>query len=217
MTFFGMAVLTAVATAVLAVFAIVTAWYARRAFFKQSQEVVAIEQQVKDGQQLAGQQAEVLKIQTGQLDVQNRLLDDQAKANAQQVQLLQLQMANLTQSLEDRKRDAEQRRRAQASRVFVKQDINVRPGNPSLVTARVQNMSDQPVYDAELLWRRGSASHGVPNPEPLDTIMPATDATLTREFPEDTNMNVSGAILRFTDAVGVRWIRRPDGHLGEQP
>ncbi len=30
---------TAVATAILAVFAIVTAWYARKAFLKQSQEV----------------------------------------------------------------------------------------------------------------------------------------------------------------------------------
>jgi hypothetical protein len=37
MTFFGMAVLTAIGTAVLAVFAIVTAWYARKAFRKQAQ------------------------------------------------------------------------------------------------------------------------------------------------------------------------------------
>ena len=47
--------LTAIATAVLAVFAIITAWYARRAFLKQSQEVRAIEQQVSDGpQRLSG-------------------------------------------------------------------------------------------------------------------------------------------------------------------
>jgi hypothetical protein len=38
MTFFGEALLTAVATVVLALFAIVTAWYARKAFLKQSQE-----------------------------------------------------------------------------------------------------------------------------------------------------------------------------------
>ena len=43
MTFFGMALLTAAGTLVLAVFAIVTAWYARQAFLKQSQEVRAIE------------------------------------------------------------------------------------------------------------------------------------------------------------------------------
>ena len=58
--------LTAVATAVLAAFAIVTAWYARRAFLKQSREVAAIERQVSDGQELARQQAELLKIQSGQ-------------------------------------------------------------------------------------------------------------------------------------------------------
>lgn len=40
--------LTAVATAVLAVFAIVTAFYVRQAFRKQSQEVSATERQVKD-------------------------------------------------------------------------------------------------------------------------------------------------------------------------
>lgn len=39
MTFFGMALITATATAVLAMFAIVTAWYAHKAFRKQSQEV----------------------------------------------------------------------------------------------------------------------------------------------------------------------------------
>ena len=44
--------LTAVATAVLAVFAIVTAFYARQAFRKQSQEVSAIERQVTDQQEL---------------------------------------------------------------------------------------------------------------------------------------------------------------------
>jgi hypothetical protein len=217
MTFFGATLLAAVATVVLAVFAIVTAWYARRAFLKQSQEVAAIEQQVKDGQELAGQQAEVLKIQSGQLDLQNRLLDDQSKANARQAEFLQLQMADLAQSLEERRREAEHRYRAQASRVFIKQDINVRLGHSSLVTARVQNTSDQPAYDAELLWRRGSANYGEPNPEPLGTIMPGADATRIREFPQDSNMDVSGGILRFTDAAGVKWIRRPDGYLAEQP
>ena len=53
--------ITAIATAVLAVFAIVTAWYARRAFLKQSQEVSAIERQVKDQEKLTSQQAELLK------------------------------------------------------------------------------------------------------------------------------------------------------------
>jgi hypothetical protein len=39
MTFFGMALLTAVKTVVLAAFAVFTAWYARKAFREQSREV----------------------------------------------------------------------------------------------------------------------------------------------------------------------------------
>ena len=69
--------LTAIATAVLAVFAIVTAWYARWAFLKQSQEVRAIERQVQDAQELTRQQAELLRIQSGQLDLQRQQFDDQ--------------------------------------------------------------------------------------------------------------------------------------------
>jgi hypothetical protein len=78
------------------------------------------------------------------------------------------------------------------------------------------NASDQPIYEAELYWRRGSSGHGEPNPEPLGTIMPGKDADCERDFPLDTNMDVSGAILRFRDAAGLKWIRRPDGGLVEQ-
>jgi hypothetical protein len=48
MTFFGMALITAIATVVLAVFAVFTAVYARKAFREQSREVAAIEQQLED-------------------------------------------------------------------------------------------------------------------------------------------------------------------------
>ena len=49
MTFFGATLLSAIATVVLAVFAIVTAGYARRAFIKQSQEVgILLEESERD-------------------------------------------------------------------------------------------------------------------------------------------------------------------------
>ena len=80
----------------------------------------------------------------------------------------------------------------------------------------MRNTSDQPIYDAEFYWRRGSASHGEPNPEHLGTIMPKVQAARDREFPDDSNMTVCGAILGFQDAAGVKWIRRPDGGLVEQ-
>jgi hypothetical protein len=231
--------LTAVATAVLAVFAIFTAWYARRAFLKQSQEVRAIESQVKDQQEVTRQQAELLKIQSGQLELQHQQFEDQIRANAMQAEVLELQASELRGSLDERKREAAQFRSAQAARIFVSQaNFAYLPDDPSEVseivddidltdvtnpeegweTAKltVVNSSDQPIYDAQLRWHRGSASHGWPNPEPLGTIMPGSEIERSRHFPLDTNMAVSGAILMFRDATGVRWIRRPDGGLVEQ-
>jgi ABC-type protease/lipase transport system fused ATPase/permease subunit len=65
--------LTAVATAVLAAFAIVTAWYAPKAFVKQSKEV--------------SDQASTLEIQSGQLAGQRNV-------NAEQIRVLALRAPN---------------------------------------------------------------------------------------------------------------------------
>ena len=54
------------------------------------------------------------------------------------------------------------------------------------------------------------------NPEPLGILLPGEQEEKSRDFPSDTNMAISGAILRFRDAAGVRWIRRTDGGLIEQ-
>ena len=94
--------LTAVATAALAVFAVFTAWYARRAFREQSREVCVLKSQLKDQQQLTGKQTPVLELQGEELQA----------------------------SLVERKREAAERRRAQATRVFIWQEY--REGNPAL-------------------------------------------------------------------------------------
>ena len=73
--------LSAAATAVLAIFAIVTAWCARRAFLKQSKDV--------------SDQSEMLDLQRRQLEAQR---DDSAK----QAGVLELQAADLRKSIEDR-------------------------------------------------------------------------------------------------------------------
>jgi len=104
--------IAAIATAVLAVFAIITAWYARRAFLKQSQEV-------RD-------QAEMLRIQAEQFA-------EQRKINERQTEVLALQAADLRESLEERKRDALERRRAQASQVFIFIETVSSPQGPGKV------------------------------------------------------------------------------------
>lgn len=223
MTFFGADLLAAIATAVLAVFAVVTAGYARKAFREQSREVAAIEQQVKDGRKLTSQQAELLKVQADQLEVLRAQLEDQRKASAAQAEVLELQAAELRESLDERKRGADRRRRGQASRVFIEEERHPYSANRERVMAgvarvqvRVTNNSLDPIYRAELGWHLGSAPHGEPNPEPLGTIMPGAEVVKSRQFPRDASLDVCGAALMFSDAASVRWQRRPDGGLDER-
>jgi hypothetical protein len=137
------------------VLAIVTAVFAFLAFRKQSREV--------------SDQAKMLEVQSDQLG-------EDRTVNAEQIRVLKLQAEELRESLDERKHEAEDRRRAQASRVFIWEERGMnRPANvPPFpgVTAHVANSSDQPVYDAELAWRRSADLYGSPNPQPLPTIMP---------------------------------------------
>jgi cbb3-type cytochrome oxidase subunit 3 len=208
--------ISAIATAALALFAVITAVFAFLAYRKQDKEVT--------------DQAAMLKVQSEQLE-------EQRKINAEQTQVLALQASELAESLSERKREAEQRRRAQATQIFISQqhkpwssflivtgsDNEGNPqwemgGEPDHTRAEVAvvNTSDQPIYNTQLRWYRGSAGHGDPNPETLGTVMPGSKAGHTREFPLDTNMDDSGANLRFRDAAGIMWIRRLDGGLEEQ-
>lgn len=213
-----------------------TAWYAVRAFSEQHREVAAIEQQVKDGQDLTRQQARLFELQGEQLETQRQQLDgqraaieDQIQANARQAEVLELQAAELRESLEERKREGELRHRDQATRVFISETHHVPNDRPPVrapgtnapirhaaVRAYVKNTSEQPVYGAELRWHRGSEGHGEPNPQPLGTLMPGEERWEIREFPDGTNLAVSGAVLTFRDAAGLAWMRRPDGGLTEQ-
>jgi len=205
--------LTAVATAVLAAFAVFTAWYARKAFREQSREVAAIEQQVKDEQEVTRQQAELLKVQTGQLEVLRSQLDDQRKASLAQAEVLGLQAAELRESLKERKRESERQRREQASFAFLTQAVNPDVSGEPWVSVTVVNATNRPVYDAELVWRRGSSRHG--EPEPLGTLLPDDGGQYQRFFPHGSRLGAIGAVLFFRDAAQVKWVRRPDGYLAE--
>ncbi len=88
----------------------ITAWCARRAFGKQSEELTAFKTEVQHGQTLIGQQSELIKIQSGQLE-------EQCKLTTEQIGVLELQRKDLEESLDQRKRDAEERGSAQAAMV----------------------------------------------------------------------------------------------------
>jgi hypothetical protein len=152
-TFFGMALLTAIGTLVLAVFAVVTAWYARKAFQKQAQEVAIL--------------------------------------------------------LEQNKRDIDERRRAQASRVFLVEPPE--DAAPS-VQPSVHNASDLPVYYA-MIWASFGLGDSRPEHQNLGTIMPGGTASPAQPF--SAYELIGGTVLTFNDTAGAYWARWPDGVLAE--
>ena len=134
MTFFGMALLSAAGTIAAAVFAIVTAGDARRAFLKQSKKV--------------SDQAEMLELQ-------RRQLAEQEKTTAKQVEVLELQAVDLRESLNERKQEAEDRRRAQAAQVaawFAWAPVTDGMFDGAGWGATVRNASGLPIYDISVFF-----------------------------------------------------------------
>lgn len=184
-------------TWVLAVGAVATTWYAVRAYRLQSQEIAE------------------LRIDRS----------DQRALNRQQVELLQLQAADLRESLESRRAAVGQdtghvaapapARDAQARRVFAWQehlpaDPRIRRlGNPKPVVAvHVQNSSDDLIRDVEVRWHRGSAPTA--EPDRISQLIPGTEDTVIREVPLDTISEMFGAAVAFRDVHNLTWLRRAD-------
>ena len=190
--------LSAFATLALAVLALVAAVLAYLAWRKQSQEV--------------GDQAELLRVQSEQLE-------EQRKTNAKQAEVLDLQAAELRKSLEERVREARRRVRAQAQLVFLTEgrykgrDAGPLDSEPPSITATVVNTSNQPIYKAEVYWFLGEASYSKPDPDHLGVILPGQSASSTRKFPPGTDLGACRAEVVFCDADTITFVRRADGYL----
>jgi hypothetical protein len=121
-------------TWVLAAGAIVTVYYARKAFREQSRELGVLQRQAK-------QQAD--------------MFDDQQKVNEEQVRVLKLQAKELQASLDQRKGDAESQRREQANKVaawFATKE-SARGGGPlRLWGALIRNDSDLPILNVRVFF-----------------------------------------------------------------
>jgi hypothetical protein len=116
-------------------------------------------------------------------------------------------LSQLRSQQEVLKQDAEDRRRAQAARVFVGA-----PRDPvRLVGAYAKNASDFPIYEAQL-WYLGSG--GLSEPDDLGTILPGEAPSGPERYGFDETL--VRTILTFRDANSVRWIRIPGGVLEEQ-
>lgn len=160
---------------------------------------------------------------------QSDQLDDERKINAEQARVLGLQVQELCESLDERKRDEAERRRAQASRIIVSdQRYDHDPAvsqaqrasgviSHEVVTAHVENTSEHPIYDLTITWHKGNAPWG--DPEHRPALMPGKREDFARslppELPGSVNRSLFGAVVYFRDAGGVHWRARPGGQLDE--
>lgn len=106
------------------------------------------------------------------------------------------------------RQDAEDRRRAQAARVFIGAPRD--PGRR--VYAYVKNASDFPVYEAEFWYLSPSGLSD--RHDYLGTTLPGEDPFGKQGFGSEEAR--SKTILTFRDANNVCWIRMPGGVLEEQ-
>jgi hypothetical protein len=216
--------LTAMATAILAAFTIITAVVAAFAFKKQSNAV-------SDGREMIGQQKDMLEVQAKRLDVyrqqvdeQRQINDEQRKLNVARVETLELQAREIRASLDQRERDAEEQRRSQAARVTA---WFARPSPEGPWGAVIRNASDLPILDVRTFfnyiaekWPGGDwdpVMRGGPV-EKIRVLPPAQDRFVeipeqVRDMLDQVSDSVYSVSIEFTDAAGNHWEREPRGAL----
>jgi hypothetical protein len=121
---------------------------------------------------------------------------------------LRKQSRELAIVVKENNRQAIERRRAQAAKVF----IGVYPDPPRLVAPQAENASDFPIFDAQF-WYSGPGNSLRP-PDDLGQIMPKLGKPGTPRFSPDEAL--ARTILTFRDTDSVRWIRMPDGTFDQQ-
>ena len=161
----------------------------------------------------------------------SRQLAAQQELTARLAEVLQLHAKELGHSHDER-------RRAQACRVFIELDRAMAASvaatvdgesasselSPWRVTATVRNASEQPVYDMYVIWQLGTVRMG--KPDPVSRLLPGEQVTFERAQhagdvgPSSNDVTPSGAaavsaFLTFRDTAGVRWTVREDGTLSD--
>lgn len=110
--------------------------------------------------------------------------------------------------------DMEDRRTAQASRVFI--GVPSERERRDSVRPFVKNASDFPIFEAELWYINpdGLSLMDQDDDNYLGTMLPADERPGPCDFPSDEGLRRT--VLTFRDANSVYWIRVPGGVLDEQ-
>ena len=133
------------------------------------------------------------------------------------IEAFRAQAAELAILAAQRDRDNDERRRAQAAKVFTgaPQSPRQTKGGETIVgtVSYVRNTSDLPIYDAQL-WESDRPDR---DPDDLGVIMPGKRISARGGVIYNSRETaLSSVILTFQDTAGFRWIRMPDGNLIEQ-
>jgi hypothetical protein len=168
-----------------------TAWYAKRAFDKQTEEVSAIKAQLKEQQQL----------------------------NEMQTPVLDLQAKDLGASLKQREREDWERRIGQVSLIFAWEERAtsqaVGTGGVDTVTTHVRNTSEQPIYDLRFSWRDLGRAEGGDQTVRVQPLMPGDIDTDFAPVPSGIEPAMFGAAVVFRDRAHRWWRVWPNGNFDD--
>jgi hypothetical protein len=130
----------------------------------------------------------------------------------------------------EREREAEERRRAQAARVYVTlsrfRGRRANSGNEHVggigarapsVSVTVHNTSEQPIYDLRVHWIADTPAVQVGAEDLRGTLGPHEEVRAEREIPEGVAPEHFTAVACFRDAAGARWTLGPLGDLDPVP
>lgn len=208
-----------------------------------------LQQQAKDQSEelvIQRRQAEgttaMIEIQSGQLAAQRDQLADQRAVNERQTAVLELQAQELSESLAERKRLAEEGRRAQASQVAAWFGLSDVPG-PTAAAMRAGAPADQAAWGA---WIRNESTLPVLSvrvfnyihaetavSEDWAPVMRGGPVSMIRVMPprserfveipaqvkkmiDKCDDSIYAVSLEFMDAAGIRWERDARGLLKER-
>ena len=145
----------------------------------------------------------------------------QSKEVRDQAEMLRLQAEEFRQLSADRERESSERRRAQASQVYMWETTETDNDSRMSFIPSVRNTSEQPVYYLTFYARGGSDRSRAESKLSVwpSTLMPGQELnfTFTLAGSENARFKPNSGEVTFRDRAGVWWRTNPNGDLEEVP
>ena len=138
--------------------------------------------------------------------------------------MLELQAKELSESIDERKRNADEQRRSRAALVYMTSsfDPGFHPGpgvialdRERAVDLEVHNTGHQPIYDVRIKWVDAAKGSQAGADDVRGTLPPGDTHTARRDLPSGTAPGDFIPVVYFRDAALLCWTLLADGQLGE--